>query len=160
MHNKSTIGSRRQTHEKIKLQNGLGFMHKRKRQAILCTKRYKEHTETEKYYHAKLLLYFPWVDEDMILRGHESYQEAYDAKCEIGAANAKRFNDDCDTFDLVPDDIDENTMLSVWDIAAPSISQDDAATQSSGYKTLQKIDNEELRPLSKWINLIKHKIHF
>ena len=34
-------------------------------------------------------------------------------------------------------------MLSVWDIAAPSISQDDAATQSSGYKTLQKIDNEE-----------------
>ena len=143
MHNTSTIRSRRQTHEKIKLQNGLGFMCKRKRQAILHTKRYKEHTETEKYYHAKLLLYFPWVDEDMILRGHESYQEAYDAKCEIVAANAKRFNDDCDTFDLVPDDIHENAMLSVWDIAAPSISQDDAATQSSGYKTLQKIDNEK-----------------
>ena len=48
-----------------------------------------------------------------------------------------------DTFDLVPDDIDENAMLSVWDIATPSISQEDAATQSSGYKTLQKIDNEE-----------------
>ena len=79
----------------------------------------------------------------MILRGHESYQEAYDAKCEIVAANAKRFNDDCGTFDLVLDDIDENAMLSVWDIAAPSISQDDGATQSSGYKTLQKIDNEE-----------------
>ena len=89
MHNTSTIRSRRQTHEKIKLQNGLGFMHKRKRQAILCTKRYKEYTETEKYYHAKLLLYFPWVDEDMILRGHESYQEAYDAKCGIVAVNAK-----------------------------------------------------------------------
>ena len=79
----------------------------------------------------------------MILRGHESYQEAYDAKCEIVAANAKRFNDDCDTFDLVPDDIDENAMLSVWDFAAPSICQEDAATQPSGYKTLQKIDNEE-----------------
>ena len=96
MNNTCSIRSRRQTHEKIKLQNGLGFMHKRKRQAILCTKRYKEHTEKEKYYHAKLLLYFPWVDEDMILRGHESYQEAYDAKCEIVAANAKRFNDECD----------------------------------------------------------------
>ena len=30
-----------------------------------------------------------------------------DAKCEIVAANAKRFNDECDTFDLVPDDIDQ-----------------------------------------------------
>ena len=55
----------------------------------------------------------------------------------------KIFNDDCDTFDLVPDDIDENAMLSVWDIAAPSISQEDAATQSSGYNTLQKLANEE-----------------
>ena len=66
------------------------------------------------------------------------HQEAYDAKCEIVAVNAKRFNDDCDTFDLVPDDIDENAMLSVWDIAAPSISQDDAAIQSSGYKHCRK----------------------
>ena len=79
----------------------------------------------------------------MILRSHESYQEAYNTKLEIVAVNAKRFNDDCDTFDLVPDDIDENAMLSVWDIATHGISQDDAATQSSGYKTLQKLDNEE-----------------
>ena len=77
MNNTCSIRSRRQTHEKIKLQNGLGFMCKRKRQAILHTKRYEEHTEKEKYYYAKLLLYFPSVDEDMILRGHESYQEAY-----------------------------------------------------------------------------------
>ena len=63
----------RYTHEKIKLQNGLGFMHKRKREAIMHTKKYKEHTEIEKYYHAKLLLYFPWVDEDMILTSYESY---------------------------------------------------------------------------------------
>ena len=44
----------------IKLQNGLGVIRKRKQEAILCTRRYKSHAEPEKYYHAKLLLYYPW----------------------------------------------------------------------------------------------------
>ena len=45
---------------KMKLQNGLGVIRKRKREAILCTRRYKIHAEPEKYYHSKLLLYYPW----------------------------------------------------------------------------------------------------
>ena len=40
---------------KMKLQKGLGVIRKRKQQAILCTRRYKTHTEPEKYYHSKLL---------------------------------------------------------------------------------------------------------
>ena len=44
-----------ETSTKIKLQKGLGIMRKRKQQAILCNRRYKLHTEPEKYYHAKLL---------------------------------------------------------------------------------------------------------
>ena len=34
---------------KMKLQKGLGVIRKRKQQAILCTRRYKVHTEPEKY---------------------------------------------------------------------------------------------------------------
>ena len=41
---------------KMKLQKGLGVIRKRKQQAILHTRRYKIHTEPEKYYHSKLLL--------------------------------------------------------------------------------------------------------
>ena len=37
---------------KMKLQKGLGVIRKRKQQAILCTRRYKIHTEPEKYYHS------------------------------------------------------------------------------------------------------------
>ena len=37
-----------ETSTKIKLQKGLGIMRKRKQQAILCTRRYKVHTEPEK----------------------------------------------------------------------------------------------------------------
>ena len=37
-----------ETLTKIKLQKGLGIIRKRKQQAILCTRRYKVHTEPEK----------------------------------------------------------------------------------------------------------------
>ena len=47
--------------EKIKLKNGPGTMRKRKTEAILQTRRYKIHSEPEKYYHSKLLQYYPGV---------------------------------------------------------------------------------------------------
>ena len=62
-----------ETSTKIKLQKGLGIIRKRKQQAILHTRRYKVHTEPEKYYHAKLLLYYPWNQEDDIISTYQSY---------------------------------------------------------------------------------------
>ena len=41
---------------KMKLQKVLGVIRQRKQQAILHTRRYKIHTEPEKYYHSKLFL--------------------------------------------------------------------------------------------------------
>ena len=58
-------------------QKGLGVTRKRKQQAILLTRRYKIHTEPEKYYHAKLLLYYPWNDEDDIISTYQSYHDSY-----------------------------------------------------------------------------------
>ena len=51
---------------KMKLQKRLGVIRKRKQQAMLHRRRYKIHTEPEKYYHTKLL-YYPWNDEDDII---------------------------------------------------------------------------------------------
>ena len=58
-------------------QKGLGVTRKRKQQAILHTIRYKIHIEPEKYYHAKLLLYYPWNDEDDIISTYQSYHDSY-----------------------------------------------------------------------------------
>ena len=69
-----------ETSTKIKLQKGLGIIRKRKQQAILCTRRYKVYTEPEKYYHAKLLLYYPWKQEDDIISTYQSYQDSYISK--------------------------------------------------------------------------------
>ena len=60
---------------KMKLQKGLGVIRKRKQEAKLHTRRYKIHAEPEKYYHAKLLLYFPWNNEDDIISALTTYHE-------------------------------------------------------------------------------------
>ena len=75
---------------KMKLQKGLGVIRKRKQQAILCTRRYKIHTELEKYYHSKLLLYYPWNDEDDIISTYQSYHDSYMSKQDIIHQNAKK----------------------------------------------------------------------
>ena len=61
---------------RIKLQKVLGVIRKRKQEAILHTRRYKIHTEPEKYYHAKLLLYYPWNNEDNIISLFTTYHES------------------------------------------------------------------------------------
>ena len=68
---------------KIKLWKGLGVIRKRKQEAILCTRRYKIHAEPEKYYHAKLLLYYPWNNENDIISAFTTYHESYMSKQDI-----------------------------------------------------------------------------
>ena len=85
---------------RIKLQKGLGIIRKRKQEAILCTRRYKIHAEPEKYYQAKLLLYYPWNNEDDIISPFTTYHESYISKQDIIHQNAKGFNEDCLAFDL------------------------------------------------------------
>ena len=73
---------------RIKLQKGLGVIRKRKQEAILHRRRYKIHAEPEKYYHAKLLLYYPWNNEDDIISPFTTYHESYIRKQDIIHQNA------------------------------------------------------------------------
>ena len=74
---------------KMKLQKGLGVIRKRKQEAILWTRRYKIHAEPQKYYHAKLLLYYPWNRENDIISTYTTYHNSYMSKQTIIHQNAK-----------------------------------------------------------------------
>ena len=115
----------------------MGVIRKRKQEAILCTRRYKIHTELEKYYHLKLLLYYPWNNEDDIISPFTAYHESYISKQDIKHQNAKRFNEDCVAFDLDLQDLENNIPQSAWEMVAPNIAQDDRTTHVQGYPTLQ-----------------------
>ena len=99
---------------KMKLQKGLGFIRKRKQQAILCTRRCKIHTEAEKYYHGKLLLYYPWNDKDDIISTYQSYHDSYISKQDIIHQNAQKVNEDCVAFDIDLQNLENNIPQSVW----------------------------------------------
>ena len=113
---------------KIKLKKGLGVIRQRKKEAALCTRRYKIHADPEKYYHSKLLLYYLWNNEDDIISAFTTYHESYISKRDIIHKNAKRFNEDYVEFDLYLQDFQNNILQSVWEVATPNIVQDDRTT--------------------------------
>ena len=84
---------------KITLKDGLGYMHKRKQEAILHVRRYKLQTEPQKYCHSKLILFYPWNNEDDLITGFNSYMESYIDKQDVIHKNAQSFNEDCERFD-------------------------------------------------------------
>ena len=127
----------------MKLQKGLGVIRKRKQEAILCTRRYKIHTEPEKYYHTKLLLYYPWHNEDDIISPFTTYHESYINKQDIIHQNAEKFNEDCVAFDVDMNDLENNIPQSAWEMVAPNIGQDDTITHLQGFSTLQHEQTEQ-----------------
>ena len=122
---------------KMKLQKGLGVIRKWKQQAILHTRRYKVHTEPENYYHAKLLLYYPWNHEDDIISTHQSYHDSYISKQDIIHQNAQKFNDDSVAFDIDLQNLENNIPQSAWEMVAPNIAQDDRTANVQGFYKLQ-----------------------
>ena len=114
-----------------------------KQEAILHIRRYKIHTEPEKYYHSKLLLYYPWNNEDDIISPFTTYHESYISKQDIIHENAKRFNEDCVALDLDLQDLENNIPQSAWEMVAPNIVQDDRTTLVQGVSTLQNKQQEK-----------------
>ena len=47
------------------LKDGYGTMYKRRREAVICFTRFNKDKEPNNYYCAKLMLYYPWRDEDI-----------------------------------------------------------------------------------------------
>ena len=128
---------------RIKLQKGLGIIRKRKQEAILHTRRYKIHAESEKYYHAKLLLYYPWNNEDDIISPFTTYHESYINKQDIIHQDAERFNEDCVAFGVDLQDLENNIPQSAWEMVAPNIGQDDTITHLQGFSTFQNEQKEK-----------------
>ena len=130
--------------KKIKLRNELGYMQKCKIPAILHTKRFRVANEPERYYHAKLILYYPWFTEDSLIDGYTSYYLSYKAKKEIVLENSELFNEDCEAFDVDIDNLDSYND-SMWDMVALTVAEDDSLTTKLGFSTIQEhVENKQI----------------
>ena len=128
---------------KMKLWKALGVLRKRTQEGILYTRRYKIHAEPEKYYHAKLLLYYPWNHGNDIISTYTTYRNSYMSKQNIIHQNAKNFSEDCVAFDVDLQDLENNIPQSAWEMVAPNIAQDDSTTNIQGFYTLQNQEQEK-----------------
>jgi len=64
----------------IELKNGVGYMQKRLRHAVIRTHRFSFKKESEQYYYSMLMLYLPWRREtEDLLNGFDSAESHFDA---------------------------------------------------------------------------------
>ena len=118
----------------VRLSGGMGKMRHRKSRSILLTHRYSKDNEPEKHYHAELMLYTAWRDEQRdLLASSDTYSEAYvDRRDEIAAVKTKFYRQAEAVADAVDEFFDNGPPVSAWDGLAPGERQENEMCAEEG----------------------------
>ena len=127
---------------RIALTNGLGQMNKRRRNAVIRFRHYNREVERENWFRAKLMLYYPWYDEDRdLLGGRSTYEEHYEQVRSLVLTTEQRY---CQS-DVEDIEINENgPPEDLWNDIAPSTEENQAHSREEGSQSLNEISQEDL----------------
>ena len=128
------------TSTQITLTDGFGKMSKSKQQAVIRFRKYNKDTDSSNWYRAKLMLYYPWFDEQAdLLGGYPSYEAHYRHVCDTVHSNESKYT----VKDLDEVDIDENDAPEhLWNSIAPSTEEQSIA---EGSEWLTEVSQQDLR---------------
>ena len=129
---------------KIQLCRGLGTMRKHKKEAILWMQWYNVSSHPVKVLPCQIVTILSMVGWGWINSGFDCYEKSYIAKQNKIVSNANKSNDNCELFDISPDNLENNIPQSVWKSTSQLISQEDAVTKKDGFRTLQKLTEEKV----------------
>ena len=103
----------------IKLIVGFGKMNKHKWEAVIRFRWYNKDAEPSNWYRAKLMLYYPWYNEQAdLLGGYSTYEEHYRHVHSIMVATKSKYSQTDGDVDI---DIDEDGPPEhLWNYIAPS----------------------------------------
>ena len=127
----------------IKLTDGFGKMNRRKREAIIRFHKYNKDAEPSNWYRAKLMLYYPWYNEQTdLLGGYQTYEEHYRQVQAIAHSNEQKYcNSEVDNVN-----IDENGPPEhLWSKIAPNTEEARARALAEGSQILSDVSQEDLR---------------
>lgn len=131
----------------ITLKGNTGKMRKRLKETIPLVKHYKESTDAEAYYHARLMLYKPWREEAELLDGYSSYAEHYFSVQDEIEANARCYNLHEKAVQGALEKLErEGPPEAVWDKLVPASREEDAVAGELGvcaFTDTQEMDAEE-----------------
>ena len=131
------------TSTQIVLTDGFGKMNKRKQKAVIRFYRYNKETEPSNWYRAKLMLYYPWYDEQRDLLGsYSTYEEHYRHVHDVVQINASRYTqDEVDNIDIDADGPPEH----LWSHIAPSTEESRARSLAEGSEQITEVSREDLQ---------------
>ena len=131
------------TSSRITLTGGFGKMNKRKREAVIRFRRYNKDAEPSNWYRAKLMLYFPWCNEDTdLLGGYSTYEEHYRHVYSTVVTNESKYSQ-ADVEDI---EVDENGPPEhVWADIAPNTEEGRSRALEEGEEPLTEVAPEDLR---------------
>ena len=111
--------------EVIVLHNNLEELQKRKTEAILWVRTYRQNTEPEKYYHSRLILYLPWCNEDELIGFCASYRDPNVAISDVLEHNAHAFFLHSEEINTAMNKVAENGPPEiVWNTITPTIEEE------------------------------------
>ena len=131
------------TSTQIKLTDGYGKMNKRKQEAVIRFRRYNKDAEPSNWYRAKLMLYYPWYNEQTDLLGsYSTYEDHYRRVHSTVVANESKYSQaDIDDVDIDEDGPPEH----LWSYIAPSTEQSRSQSLAEGSELLTEVSQEDLR---------------
>jgi hypothetical protein len=126
----------------IKLTENYGTMSKRSKEAVIRFHRYSKDSDPTNYYRAKLMLYYPWYNEDTdLLGGYESYEQHYNNVLRDIIANESKYSK-ADVDDINIDDA--NHPQHVWDDLAPGTEHSRLRDSEEGTEDITSVDQDDI----------------
>ena len=128
---------------KIKLTDGYGQMHQRRREAIIRFMRYNKEKNPTNWFRSKLMLYFPWYNEEIdLLGGHSTYELHYRIVHAIVLTNEQKY-----TLSNIEDiELDEDgPPQHVWDQLAPGTEANRLEQEAEGPESLTEMSEQDVR---------------
>ena len=130
------------TCKKITLTGGYGQMNERRQQAVIRFRKYNKDSDVSNWYRAKLMLYYPWYDEENdLLGGCTSYAEHYEQVRAVVIENENKYtNEDIENVNID----DDNRPEHAWCQIAPSTEASNAQAAEQGAETLTELAEQDL----------------
>ena len=131
------------TSTQITLTDNFGKMNKRKKQAVIRFRKYNKETDPSNWYRAKLMLYYPWFDEQADLLGqYATYEEHYRHVKTIVQTNENKYTKaDIDDIQVDVDGPPEH----LWNSIAPSTEESRMQSMAEGSEQLTEVSQQDLR---------------
>ena len=132
------------TSTQITLTDGFGKMNKRRVEAVIRFRKYNKESEPSNWYRAKLMLYYPWYNNEQtdLLGGYSSYAEHYrHVSTDVYANESKYTKADIENVDVDQDGPPEH----LWSNIAPSTEESRAQSMAEGVEQLTELSQQDWR---------------